>query len=125
VCSSDLSRQSTAAPSADDWRIWAIELVLGALPSPPRAGGVVAVPRAGLDSHCLLQPADPAHHPGCSDCAVGAIYDLSGVDGSLRAASTHRALDTADLAVRLGQRRGDLLDAVSPLTTTLSRAPHG
>src|SRR4030095_3532712 len=90
--------------------------VFGALPDQlpdlPRAGRLGAVPWPGRGADDL--PFDPPHsHRACGDRAgAGADHTVAGAAPSLSGPSAHRALDAADLALRLGDRDRRLLDAL-------------
>src|SRR5208282_411497 len=78
------------------------------------------LPRTGRCSKILLCAARFAYNPCGGDRAAGTHHALPRLAGALRAAQTNRPLDPAPLALRLGDGRAGLLDALSPVSGTVS-----
>ena len=71
-------------------------------------GWILGVYFAVLVPHVVL---------AAGDRSARAVHDLSWLDGAYREASTDRSLDVAALALRFGQRRRRLPDAVSSMSS--------
>src|SRR5439155_4319250 len=83
----------------------------------PLAGGLASLRGTGLDPARLLPAAGLAHRAGGGDRPAGPHHRLPRAPGELRAAREDRALDAHALALRVGDRRARLLDAVPALAT--------
>ena len=62
----------------------------------------------------LFQPADTARSSGSGRGAIGPDHNSQGLEKPIRQARAHRQVDITDLAIRVGQRRPRVRDAVPP-----------
>ena len=92
--------------------------VVSDLPLQRRLG---AVPEAGADPDGVSDHPAHAHRAGGGDRAVDLHVAVAGVDVTLRSPSADRAMDAAAVALRLGDGRHRVSDAVPDVGARLRR----
>ena len=81
--------------------------------------------RPGFDPAGLFFDSDFAYHARGGDRAVGVDHARPRAARPLRAPSANRAMDVADLDVRVGDRRGGLSDGVPAISASAARGDGG